>query len=100
LGENLEIPGPGIPSGKQGLGEREAWPNKAAQGWETAGGAVCQAGGAHEGEGGLMGLALHPEFPGKPYLYAMHTYRREGNLFNRVVRLRDLGEQGVFDKSL
>jgi glucose/arabinose dehydrogenase len=53
---------------------------------------------AHEGEGGLMGLALHPEFPGKPYLYAMHTYRRDGNLFNRVVRLKDLGEKGVFDK--
>jgi len=24
---------------------------------------------AHTGEGGLMGLAVHPEFPGKPYVY-------------------------------
>jgi len=55
---------------------------------------------AHEGEGGLMGLAVHPGFPRKPYLYAMHTYRREGDLFNRVVRLKDLGEQGVFDKTI
>lgn len=53
---------------------------------------------AHEGEGGLMGLALHPEFSRKPYLYVMHTYRREGVLFNRVVRLQDHGDEGGFDK--
>ena len=53
---------------------------------------------AHEGEGGLMGLALHPEFPKKPYLYAMHTYRKDRNLYNRVVRLRDAGQRGTFDR--
>jgi glucose/arabinose dehydrogenase len=53
---------------------------------------------SHGGEGGLMGLALHPEFPAKPYLYAMHTYQKNGNLFNRVVRLRDLGDKGILDK--
>jgi quinoprotein glucose dehydrogenase len=41
------------------------------------------------GEGGLMGLALHPAFPKKPYVYAMHTYRNSTGLFNRVIRLRD-----------
>ncbi len=50
------------------------------------------------GEGGLMGLALHPEFPGEPYVYAMYTYREAGNLFNRVVRLTDKGESGEFDR--
>jgi len=51
-----------------------------------------------KGEGGLMGLALHPEFPDKPYVYAMHTYQKEGQLFNRVVRFKDAGDHGVFDR--
>jgi quinoprotein glucose dehydrogenase len=50
------------------------------------------------GEGGLMGLALHPAFPEKPYVYAMHTYRNSTGLFNRVIRLRDKGTEGIFDK--
>ncbi|MCL5023196.1 MAG: PQQ-dependent sugar dehydrogenase [Nitrospirae bacterium] len=53
---------------------------------------------AHAGEGGLMGLALHPEFPRKPYVYAMHTYRKGSDLFNRVIRLKDEGRKGTFDK--
>jgi quinoprotein glucose dehydrogenase len=44
-----------------------------------------------EGEGGLMGLALHPEFPASPYLYAMYTARAPAGAVNRVVRLRDRG---------
>ncbi|MCS7215708.1 MAG: PQQ-dependent sugar dehydrogenase [Thermodesulfovibrio sp.] len=53
---------------------------------------------AHIGEGGLMGLAFHPDFPKKPYIYAMHTYRKGNTLFNRVIRLKDLGNRGVFDR--
>jgi quinoprotein glucose dehydrogenase len=53
---------------------------------------------ASSGEGGLMGLALHPEFSSKPYVYAMHTYRKEGQFFNRVVRFRDAENKGIFDK--
>ncbi len=53
---------------------------------------------AHIGEGGLMGLAVHPEFPKKPYIYAMHTYREGNNLFNRVIRLKDEENRGKFDK--
>ena len=53
---------------------------------------------AHEGEGGLMGLALHPDFPRKPYVYAMHTYRINGELRNKVIRLKDNGISGVFDR--
>jgi glucose/arabinose dehydrogenase len=50
------------------------------------------------GEGGLMGLALHPDFPDQPFLYAMHTYREGMSLYNRVVRIRDRGEQGELDR--
>ena len=53
---------------------------------------------AHVGEGGLMGLALHPEFPKKPYIYVMHTYKIDGELRNRVIRLKDEGLRGVFDR--
>ncbi|MEK7246381.1 MAG: PQQ-dependent sugar dehydrogenase, partial [Pseudomonadota bacterium] len=54
------------------------------------------------GEGGLMGLALHPDFPRVPFVYAMHTYF-PGPLAafhrqNRVVRLRDQGGRGGFDR--
>jgi len=52
----------------------------------------------HEGEGGLMGLALHPRFPQRPYLYVMHTYQEKGAPYNRVVRLKDNGNRGTFDK--
>lgn len=53
---------------------------------------------ASVGEGGLMGLALHPDFPNEPYIYAMHTYRKGGDLFNRVVRIKDGGSQGMLDR--
>ncbi|MEW6109818.1 MAG: PQQ-dependent sugar dehydrogenase [Nitrospirota bacterium] len=53
---------------------------------------------AHEGEGGLMGLALHPEFPRKPYIYAMHTYKKGNDIYNRVIRLKDNGTTGIFDR--
>jgi glucose/arabinose dehydrogenase len=52
----------------------------------------------HTGEGGLMGLALHPGFPDPPYVYAMHTYREGGRPANRVVRLRHEGEKGALDR--
>jgi glucose/arabinose dehydrogenase len=54
--------------------------------------------GVHRGEGGLMGLALHPEFPREPYVYAMHTYEDSGNFFNRVIRLRHRGDRGIFER--
>jgi quinoprotein glucose dehydrogenase len=47
------------------------------------------------GEGGLMGLALHPRFPAEPFLYAMLT--TPGRI-NRVVRLRVEGERAVMDR--
>ncbi len=52
---------------------------------------------AHIGEGGLMGLTQHPDFPVKPFIYAMHTYRKGGELFNRVIRIKDKDQTGVLD---
>lgn len=53
---------------------------------------------AHAGEGGLMGLALHPAFPKEPYIYAMHTYKKGEGLFNKVIRIKDEGTKGGFDR--
>lgn len=51
------------------------------------------------GEGGLMGLAVDPRFPERPYIYAMHTYRApDGGDANRVVRLVDEGDSARFDR--
>lgn len=50
-----------------------------------------------QGEGGLMGLALHPDFARQPYVYAMMTASEGGRPTNRVVRLRH-GPAPAIDK--
>ena len=40
----------------------------------------------HIGEGGLLGLALHPEFEQKAWLYLYVTYELPGQVLNRVER--------------
>jgi len=48
---------------------------------------------AHYGEGGLMGIDYHPDFPEQPYLYIMYTYQNEaGDYYNRISRLTDYGD--------
>lgn len=39
------------------------------------------------GEGGLMGLAFHPDFATSPWVYVAHTYSAAGTR-NRVIRMR------------
>jgi glucose/arabinose dehydrogenase len=43
------------------------------------------------GEGGLMGLAFHPDFAAQPWVYVAHTYRSDNQALNRVVRMRFSG---------
>jgi glucose/arabinose dehydrogenase len=40
------------------------------------------------GEGGLMGLAFHPDFAGQPLVYVAHSYAAAGGTRNRIARLR------------
>jgi quinoprotein glucose dehydrogenase len=54
----------------------------------------------HRGEGGLMGLALHPKFPSQPYLYVMYTTDTGGQTVNRVSRFTDRGETAADEKVL
>ncbi len=54
----------------------------------------------HIGEGGLMGLAKHPDYPDRNYLYVMYTYRKDNALFNRVARYLDTGTTLEFDRMI
>src|SRR3989344_5949654 len=41
------------------------------------------------GEGGLMGMALHPDFETNHFIYFYYTYQSDGDqTLNRVVRMR------------
>lgn len=41
------------------------------------------------GEGGLLGMAFHPDFPQQPFVYTMYTYANpNGSYSNRLVRMR------------
>jgi glucose/arabinose dehydrogenase len=53
-----------------------------------------------EGEGGLLGLAVDPDFARNHYLYAYHTYREQDRLYNRVLRLREQNNRAVIDSVL
>ena len=50
------------------------------------------------GEGGVLGLALHPDFPARPYVYVYQTRVGPEGVRNRVLRLKDEGRRGVFDR--
>lgn len=49
---------------------------------------------AHEGEGGLLGLALDPNFAENGFVYIYYTYREGTRLWNRVARLREREGRG------
>ena len=38
------------------------------------------------GEGGLMGIAVHPNYPDVPLVYAFYTYLEDDNKLNKLVR--------------
>lgn len=50
------------------------------------------------GEGGMLGLALDPDFGENNYIYVYYTYAEEGQLWNRVVRLEKVNEK--YEESL
>jgi len=52
------------------------------------------------GEGGLMGLALHPKFPESPYVYVMLTRQEREGSANAVIRLKHEGDHAQFDRDI
>ncbi|WP_026889816.1 PQQ-dependent sugar dehydrogenase [Clostridium beijerinckii] len=53
-----------------------------------------------QGEGGLMGIALDPNYSKNHYMYVMHTYGEGDVIYNRVVRLIESNNRAVIDKVL
>lgn len=53
----------------------------------------------HVGEGGLLGLTLHPDFAENRYLYLYLTYQENGNILNRVDRYVYTLEEGLTSRT-
>src|SRR3989442_13987355 len=58
---------------------------------------------AHVGEGGLLGLALAPDFTRSKFVYVYYTYQADGRLWHRSTRLIDQNarpevDRGIFDQ--
>jgi glucose/arabinose dehydrogenase len=47
-----------------------------------------------EGERGMLGIALHPEYPDEPFVYVYVTRNDGGSLRNQILRFRDDGGSG------
>lgn len=53
-----------------------------------------------QGEGGLMGIALDPNFSQNHYLYVMHSYLQNNRVYNRLVRLVENNNSAYIDRIL
>ncbi len=53
---------------------------------------------AHVGEGGLLGLALAPDFASNRAVYIYYTYQEGGGTWNRVVRMVERDGRGQVDR--
>lgn len=52
------------------------------------------------GEGGLMGIALDPNYSQNHYMYVMHSYAEGNRIYNRVVRLIENNNRASIDRVL
>ncbi len=49
-----------------------------------------------QGESGLLGMTFHPDFPREPWIYFAHSFGTQGNIKNRLIRVRyDNGRLGA-----
>lgn len=46
----------------------------------------------NSGERGLLGLAVHPNYPASPYVYAYATRNVQGSIRNQILRITDTGD--------
>ncbi len=79
-----------LPDGRLLISEREGRIVLA----DVAAGTVSQVGTidvAAQGEAGLMGFALDPDFPDTPAIYVSYTHDEDGTVQNRVSRIEVVG---------
>lgn len=48
-----------------------------------------------QGERGMLGIALHPDYPAEPYVYVYATRSVSGNLRNQILRITARDGEGV-----
>ncbi len=48
-----------------------------------------------DGERGALGVALHPNWPRKPFVYVYVTRSIDGNIRNQILRIRERNGRGV-----
>jgi glucose/arabinose dehydrogenase len=53
-----------------------------------------------QGEGGLMGIALDPNYSQNSFVYVMHSYLEGNQIYNRVVRLIEQNNKASIDRIL
>ena len=53
-----------------------------------------------QGEGGLMGIALDPNYLVNRYMYVMHSYTSNNQIYNRIVRLIENNNKSTIDRIL
>lgn len=84
IAENLEIPWEiaFLPDGDLLVTERPGRLLRIGADRKT----IPVSGVAHRGEGGLLGLALHPEFEENGWIYLYMTTAADGGLMNRIER--------------
>ena len=51
-------------------------------------------------EGGLLGMALHPQYQKNKYIYASYDYMTAGETWLKIVRLIDEGNTARFDRTI
>ena len=54
-------------------------------------------------DGGLLGIAAHPNFSDNSFLYVYYTYEEDGNLWNKILRIKEAENKiqdakTIFDK--
>lgn len=54
----------------------------------------------HYGEGGLLGAAKHPEFEKNRFVYLYLTYKKNGEILNKVNRYKLENDKLIFDKTI
>jgi glucose/arabinose dehydrogenase len=53
-----------------------------------------------EGERGMLGIALHPRYPDRPFVYVYATRAVEGNLRNQILRYEDRNGNGADQRTI